>query len=134
MLEPGDINELLRLSASDMSKPHERIYGKSGEFLVPGVDMVGKPRDNIKGRLALKAPGQDELVFEDAHLVGTVSKVTFKNGGTAKMVLQLRVDGSEHRGSIIDMVEDGECLFEFGEYQDNVGKPKKSEDQNEMPV
>lgn len=134
LMEPPDINDLLRLAESDKSKPWERLYGKSGEFRVPGIDYTAKLRDNIKGVLKLKVAGRDPVEFDDAHLVGTVSKVTFKNGGTAKLVLQLRIDGAEHRNWIIDVIEDGEALVEFAEYADNVGSAKKNPDQAEAPI
>jgi len=133
LLQKDDINQVLRLSENDHSRPWESIYNQSGEFLVPGINITADPRETIKGELRVKIQGAFELEFGDAHLVGTVSRFTFKQGGSCQLILQLRVDAGDHMDNLITMIEHGECMFEFAEYADSV-KSAGNESQDELAV
>ncbi len=120
LLDRQDIELFIRDTEQDNTEYFARVFQDDGSFQVPGCDLSAKVRDTVKGRLELKLNGRAKpLVFEDAHVVGTVSAVTFKTGGHGQLVIQLRVDAGKHLEALAKLPIVGECMLEFVEYAGN---------------
>ena len=128
LLEPTEIDEWTGVAAYGL------IFDEDKKFRVPGLSQTAGLRDTLKGDLTLEVDGLGKKTIEDAHIVGTVSKLGFKIGGHGEVILQLRADWGKDNDYAFDLIERGDCMMSFEEYDHNLADPKAPDSQESMPV
>ncbi len=108
LLKPAEIDKWCGVAAYGL------IFDESEKFRMPGLKISAELRKTLSGKLTIEVDGAGKLEMEKAHVVGTVSKLSFKIGGHGEAVMQLRVEG-KHLREVMALIERGDCMIKFVE-------------------
>lgn len=111
---PEEINEFLDPKVTILPRPYDLIFNGDGNIHQPDATLEFEVRSGITGALTLKGTGKP-MDFAHARTVGGANKLTFSNGGRAKLALTMRFDAGAMAARVVELINRGECDFAFQE-------------------